>query len=201
MEETKKNEVLQKLSVVIKKIPYAKAQNHHLVRPYWNCINVIYEIDGILFEGERVIIPQSMQQYVWNILTKESACLIKHTNTSIKKNKLCPWSRYIQIYNILSITYSELIWKLLLNKSCYNINHFKVGIPSLLIFGFWFILACIFSVLHRMFEVELSQRGSRTQTGTLKGPNMGGVIFEIFTKVYFIYQNYYGKTRAVTLNN
>ena len=33
LEETKKDGVLQKLSVVIKKIPYAKTQVHHLVRP------------------------------------------------------------------------------------------------------------------------------------------------------------------------
>ena len=60
-EKTKKDEALHKLLAGIKKIPYAKAQVHHLVRPYWNCIK---EIDGILFKGERVMIPQSMQQYI-----------------------------------------------------------------------------------------------------------------------------------------
>ena len=65
-EETKKDEVLQKLSAVIKTIPYAKTQVHHLVRPYWNCINEIAEID--VFKGERVIIPQSTQQYILKVI-------------------------------------------------------------------------------------------------------------------------------------
>ena len=68
MEETKKDEVLQTLSAVIKKIPYDKTQVHHLVRPYWNCINEISERDGILFKREIVIIPQSMQQYILKVI-------------------------------------------------------------------------------------------------------------------------------------
>ena len=77
LEETKKDEVLQKLSTVIKKIPYAKTQVHHLVRPYWNCINEISEIDGILFKGERVIIPQSMQQYILKVIHQSHLGIVK----------------------------------------------------------------------------------------------------------------------------
>ena len=77
LEETKKDEVLHKLSEVIKKIPYAKTQVHHLVRPYWNCINEISEIDGILFKGERVIIPQSMQQYILKVIYPSHLGMVK----------------------------------------------------------------------------------------------------------------------------
>ena len=37
-------------------ITCAKAQVHHIVRPYWNFIREISEIDGILFRVERVIL-------------------------------------------------------------------------------------------------------------------------------------------------
>ena len=77
MEETKKDEVLQKLSAVINKIPYAKTQVHHLVRPYWNCINEISKIDGILFKGERVIIPQSMQKYILKVIHQSQLGMVK----------------------------------------------------------------------------------------------------------------------------
>ena len=77
LEETKKDEVLHKLSEVIKKIPYVKTQVHHLVRSYWNCINEISEIDGILFKGERVIIPQSMQQYILKVIHQIHLGMVK----------------------------------------------------------------------------------------------------------------------------
>ena len=77
MEKNKKDEVLQKLSAVIRKIPYAKTQVHYLVRPYWNCINEISEIDGILFKGERVIIPQSMQQYILKVIHQSHLGMVK----------------------------------------------------------------------------------------------------------------------------
>ena len=77
LEETKKDEVLHKLSEVIKKIPYAKTQVHHLLRPYWICINEISQIDGILFKGERVIIPQSMQKYILKVIHQSHLGMVK----------------------------------------------------------------------------------------------------------------------------
>ena len=60
IEETRKDEILQLLSRTIKNIPETRARAHHKVRPYWNFMNEISEIDGILFRGERVMIPNSM---------------------------------------------------------------------------------------------------------------------------------------------
>ena len=49
IEETRKDEILQLLSRTIKNIPETRARAHHKVGPYWNFINEISEIDGILF--------------------------------------------------------------------------------------------------------------------------------------------------------
>ena len=77
LEETKKDGVLQKLSAVIKNIPYAKTQVLQLVRPYWNCINEISEIEGILFKEERVLIQQSMQQYILKVIHQSHLGMVK----------------------------------------------------------------------------------------------------------------------------
>ena len=73
LEDIKKDKALQKPSAEIKNIPYAKAQVHNIVKPCWNCINKISEIDGILFKGERVI----MQQYILKVIHQSQLGIVK----------------------------------------------------------------------------------------------------------------------------
>ena len=58
-------------------ITCAKAQVHHIVRPYWNFIRDISEIDGILFRVERVIIPQLMQGYILEVIHQSHLGMIQ----------------------------------------------------------------------------------------------------------------------------
>ena len=62
---------------MIKNISHTKTQGHHLVRPYWNWINEISEIDGISFRGERASILQSMQQYILTVFHKSNLGMVK----------------------------------------------------------------------------------------------------------------------------
>ena len=77
IEETRKDEILQLLSRTIKNIPETRARAHHKVRPYWNFMNEISEIDGILFRGDRVMIPNSMQAYMLKVIHQSHLGVIK----------------------------------------------------------------------------------------------------------------------------
>ena len=78
VEETKRDQSLQKLAQVVRTSrPEHRAQLEAEVRVYFDAQEEISEVDGILFKGERVIIPESMRKEMLQIVHESHMGMVR----------------------------------------------------------------------------------------------------------------------------
>ena len=78
VEETKRDQSLQKLAQVVRTSwPEHRAQLEPEVRVYFDAQEEISEVDGILFKGERVIIPESMRKEMLQIVHESHMDMVR----------------------------------------------------------------------------------------------------------------------------
>ena len=78
VEETKRDQSLQKLAQVVRTSwPEHRAQLEPEVRVYFDAQEEISEVDGILFKGERVIIPESMRKEMLQIVHESHMGMVR----------------------------------------------------------------------------------------------------------------------------
>ncbi len=78
-EETRSDTALQKLISVIRspKMPESRSEVSPEVRPYFNFLDEMSVIDGIIFKGEKVVIPSSMQREMLGIIHESHLGMVK----------------------------------------------------------------------------------------------------------------------------
>ena len=68
-DETAKDPSLQELKTTVEKgWPESKSRVSHRISPYWNYRDEISTYDGIMFKGEKVIVPKTMQREMLEII-------------------------------------------------------------------------------------------------------------------------------------
>ena len=78
VEETKRDQLLQKLAQVVRTSwPEHHAQLEPEVRVYFDAQEEISKVNGILFKGERVIIPESMRKEMLQIVHESHMGMVR----------------------------------------------------------------------------------------------------------------------------
>ena len=76
--ETEKDETLQKLKeTIINGWPEHRQFLHPSIKPYWDIREDIAILDGILFRGQRVLIPEKMQREILKIIHSSHQGMVK----------------------------------------------------------------------------------------------------------------------------